>query len=172
MRRTAAFLIVTSSLWVSTTWAASSSSLDEWLAQHAAPTTVHQRIRSMASELALSALGMLDVPYKWGGNSARTGLDCSGFVKAVYSQAAGVQLPRLAAEQAQATQAIDLGQIQPGDLVFFNTMRRRYSHVGIYIGDNRFIHAPRTGAVVRVENMTQNYWQRRFNGARRVVASN
>ena len=171
MRRFAALLIVTSSLLATSAQAAPSTALDDWLAQNQFSNS-RQRIQSMASELALSALGMLGVPYKWGGNSAKTGLDCSGFVKAVFNQAAGVELPRRAAEQAQATQTIDPTELQPGDLVFFNTMRRSFSHVGIYIGDNRFIHAPRTGAVVRVENMNQNYWQSRFNGARRVVASN
>lgn len=167
--RPSALLIVTASWLHATASAAPSNSLDEWLAQQNLGAQVtQQRIQSMASELAISALGLLGVPYKWGGNSAQTGLDCSGFVKAVFDQAAGVKLPRRAAEQAHATQPVSLNEIAPGDLVFFNTMRRRFSHVGIYIGDGRFVHAPRAGSNVRIENMNKSYWQRRFNGARRV----
>ena len=80
-------------------------------------------------------------------------------------------LPRRAAEQAAATTAIDKSELKPGDLVFFNTLRRSFSHVGIYIGDGKFVHAPRTGSQVRVESMNVSYWQRRFDGARRVFTS-
>ena len=80
-------------------------------------------------------------------------------------------LPRKASEQAAATEVIDKKDLQPGDLVFFNTMRRAFSHVGIYVGDGKFIHAPRSGAQVRVEDMGVAYWARRFNGARRVAAN-
>lgn len=169
MRQMASSIIVTSSLWSGLALAAPSTALDDWLAQHQAQPSASQRVQSMASELALSALGMLGVPYKWGGNSARSGLDCSGFVKAVFSQAAGIELPRRSSDQAAATQTIALAHIQPGDLVFFNTLKREFSHVGIYIGDGRFVHAPRTGAVVRIENMNAPYWRKRFDGARRVA---
>ncbi len=121
-----------------------------------------------ASELIMNALGFLGVPYKFGGNSADTGFDCSGFVRAVYEQSLGKVLPRRSDEQAAATRKIERNELQPGDLVFFNTMRRAFSHVGIYLGDGKFIHAPRTGAEVRVEDMRMSYWQQRFNGARRV----
>jgi cell wall-associated NlpC family hydrolase len=122
-----------------------------------------------ASGLVVTALGFLGVPYRRGGNTAETGFDCSGLVRAIYDQTAGYLLPRRAEEQAAATQKIDRSELQPGDLVFFNTMRRAFSHVGIYIGEGKFIHAPRTGASVRVESMSGKYWQRRFSGARRVV---
>jgi cell wall-associated NlpC family hydrolase len=122
-----------------------------------------------ASELILNALGFLGVPYRFGGTSIETGLDCSGFVRAVYQQALGKVLPRRSDEQAAATRAIDRSELQPGDLVFFNTMRRAFSHVGIYVGDGKFIHAPRAGAEVRLEDMRTAYWQKRFNGARRVI---
>ena len=89
-------------------------------------------------------------------------------MRAVYQRTLGKVLPRRAAEQAQATQSIDKEELQPGDLVFFNTMHRAFSHVGIYIGNNQFIHSPRTGSTVRVEDMSKSYWQTRFNGARRV----
>ena len=121
------------------------------------------------SELVINAMAFLDTPYRRGGNNARTGFDCSGFVRAIYEQSAGLELPRLAKDQAAATQPIDTKELQPGDLVFFNTMRRAFSHVGIYIGDGKFIHAPRTGAQVRVEDMHAGYWARRFDGARRVA---
>lgn len=123
-----------------------------------------------ASELVVTAMGFLGVPYRRGGNSAETGgFDCSGFVKAIYEQTLGLVLPRRANEQAAATQVIDKRDLQPGDLVFFNTMRRAFSHVGIYVGEGKFIHSPKPGAQVRVEDMNGNYWQRRFDGARRVL---
>ena len=120
------------------------------------------------SHLVMNAMGFLGVPYKRGGNSAETGFDCSGFVRAIYEQTVGLLLPRRADQQAAATQVIDQKDLQPGDLVFFNTLRRNFSHVGIYVGDGKFIHAPRSGAQIRVESMGVSYWSRRFNGARRV----
>lgn len=122
-----------------------------------------------ASQLVISAMGFLGVPYRYGGNSADTGFDCSGFVRAVYEQSVGKILPRRADEQAAATRVIDRQELKPGDLVFFNTMRRAFSHVGIYVGDGKFIHSPRKGSEVRVEDMRVAYWQTRFNGARRVI---
>ena len=85
-----------------------------------------------------------------------------------YEQAMGLILPRRAAEQAAATQTINKADLQPGDLVFFNTLRRAYSHVGIYLGDNQFVHAPRSGGRVRIEDLRDGYWMKRFNGARRI----
>ena len=120
------------------------------------------------SALLLDALGYIGTPYVFGGNTGVTGLDCSGYVKAVFEQAEGIALPRTAHEQARATLTIDRTELQPGDLVFFNTLRRAFSHVGIYLGEGRFIHAPRPGAQVRIESMNSTYWRPRFNGARRV----
>ena len=127
-------------------------------------------VAGQASELVVNAMGFLGVPYKRGGNSAETGFDCSGFVRAMYQQTVGLILPRRADQQAASTEVIDKKELQPGDLVFFNTMRRAFSHVGIYVGDGKFIHSPRSGAQVRVEDMRTAYWNTRFNGARRVVA--
>ena len=127
-----------------------------------------ERVEARASELVINAMGLLGVPYKRGGNSEETGLDCSGFVRNIYEKTAGLLLPRSAAQQAAATQKIDRADLKPGDLVFFNTMRRAFSHVGIYLGDGKFIHAPKPGAEVRVEDMGISYWARRFDGARRV----
>lgn len=127
------------------------------------------RVANRASELVVTAMGFLGVPYRRGGNSAESGFDCSGFVKAMYEQTVGLMLPRRAHEQAAATQKIERHDLRPGDLVFFNTLRRTFSHVGIYIGDNKFIHSPKPGAHVRVEDMGMPYWSSRFDGARRVL---
>ena len=126
-------------------------------------------VADKTSDLVTTAMGLLGVPYRRGGNSAETGFDCSGFVRSIYSQTVGMALPRRAVEQAAATQTIDKKELKPGDLVFFNTMRRTFSHVGIYIGDGKFVHSPRTGQSVRVESMSTSYWKKRFNGARRVA---
>ena len=115
----------------------------------------------------MNAMGFLGVPYRRGG-SDDNGFDCSGFVRSMYEQTLGKVLPRSAREQADATEKIDKKDLQPGDLVFFNTMRQTFSHVGIYVGDNKFIHSPRPGKQVMVEDMRQSYWLSRFTGARRV----
>ena len=132
---------------------------------------VRQSVSNKASELVFNAMGFLGVPYKRGGNTVETGFDCSGFVRAMYQQSIGLILPRRAEQQAAATQNIDRSELKPGDLVFFNTMRRTFSHVGIYVGEGRFIHSPKPGAEVRVENMSVSYWANRFDGARRVQTS-
>jgi len=123
-----------------------------------------------ASEVAVHAMGFMGVPYRWGGNEAETGLDCSGFVRAVYLQVLGVSLPRTSDRQAAVTQSIEAKDLAPGDLVFFNTLRQPFSHVGIYVGQGRFVHAPRTGERIRLERLTASYWTERFDGARRVSA--
>ena len=132
---------------------------------------VRQNVSNRASELVVNAMGFLGVPYKRGGNTVETGFDCSGFVRSMYEQTVGLILPRRAEQQAAATQNIDKSELKPGDLVFFNTMRRAFSHVGIYVGEGRFIHSPKPGAEVRVESMSVDYWARRFDGARRVQTS-
>jgi cell wall-associated NlpC family hydrolase len=127
-----------------------------------------QRMSQQASNLVVNAMGFLGVPYRRGGNNAEAGFDCSGFVRAMYEQTVGLVLPRRAKDQAAATETIERQDLQPGDLVFFNTMRTKFSHVGIYLGDNKFIHSPKPGEQVRIDDMRQAYWDRRFNGARRV----
>ena len=131
---------------------------------------VRQNVSNSASELVLTAMGYLGVPYRRGGNSADSGFDCSGFVKAMYENTVGLVLPRRADQQAAATSKIEKNDLQPGDLVFFNTMKHAFSHVGIYVGEGKFIHSPKPGAQVRVEDMGASYWQRRFDGARRVLS--
>lgn len=125
-------------------------------------------VADRTSDIVLNAMGFLGVPYRRGGNSAETGFDCSGFVRALFQQTVGLVLPRIAKQQADVTKTIEKNDLRPGDLVFFNTMRRTFSHVGIYIGDNKFIHSPRSGSEIRIEDMNMSYWQQRFNGARRV----
>lgn len=131
---------------------------------------VGNTVTDRASDLVITAMGFLGVPYLRGGDTAETGFDCSGFVRAMYQKTIGLVLPRRANEQAAATQAIDKKDLRPGDLVFFNTLKRAFSHVGIYVGQGKFIHSPKPGAQVRIEDMGQNYWQRRFDGARRVLS--
>jgi len=128
-----------------------------------------QTVSTKASALVVNALGFLGVPYRRGGTSADTGFDCSGFVRTVYEETVGLVLPRVAAQQAAHTEKVARTDLKPGDLVFFNTMRRTFSHVGIYIGDGKFVHSPKPGADVRIENMSMAYWKRRFTGARRVL---
>jgi cell wall-associated NlpC family hydrolase len=137
------------------------------LSSSAASLTTH---RDRAPELVVAALNFLDRPYKWGGSTAGEGFDCSGFTRYMFQLSLGWILPRRAEEQARQAGLIDVpaSQLEPGDLVFFNTLRRAFSHVGIYVGDGKFIHAPRQGAEVRVEDMRTAYWARRFDGARRV----
>jgi cell wall-associated NlpC family hydrolase len=121
-----------------------------------------------ASELVMQAMGLLGVPYRSGGTSEEKGFDCSGFVRYMYEKSVGLVLPRRAEEQAKVTEEISRSELKPGDLVFFNTLKRTFSHVGIYVGDGKFIHAPRPGKAIRVDDMREAYWQQRFNGARRV----
>ena len=133
--------------------------------------TVVQQVSQVSErtvDLVSTAIGFLGIPYLRGGNSAETGFDCSGFVRAIYKETIGLVLPRSADQQANATQKIDKSELKPGDLVFFNTMKRAFSHVGIYLGEGKFIHSPRSGASVRIEDMRIPYWNVRFDGARRV----
>jgi cell wall-associated NlpC family hydrolase len=132
---------------------------------------VRQTVGEKTSSLVYTAMGFLGVPYRRGGNSVDSGFDCSGFVRATYEQTLGLLLPRKAEQQAAATEKIDRSDLKPGDLVFFNTMRKAFSHVGIYVGEGKFIHSPKPGSEVRVEDMGISYWSRRFDGARRVLTS-
>jgi cell wall-associated NlpC family hydrolase len=126
-----------------------------------------------AGDVVITAMTFLDRPYQAGGQGAETGFDCSGFTRHVFGQALQIDLPRSVQEQAQAPVLRSVpsrDRLQAGDLVFFNTQQRAFSHVGIYLGDGRFIHAPRTGAFIRTESMAASYWARRYNGARRALA--
>ena len=128
-----------------------------------------ERMRDKASEMVLTAMNFLGAPYRRGGNNADHGFDCSGFTRHVFEMSVGLVLPRRADEQATAAglASIKHNELKPGDLVFFNTMRRTFSHVGIYVGEGKFIHSPKPGGEVRVEDMGAAYWAKRFTGARR-----
>ena len=127
-----------------------------------------QGFTSRASELVLRAISMIGIRYKYGGTVPENGLDCSGLVRYLFKEVWGTELPRTSAEMSRVGEQVDVKELQPGDLVFYNTLRRGFSHVGIYLGDNKFIHAPSSGGKVRIESMNLNYWKERFNGARRI----
>ena len=135
-------------------------------------STVLEKISSFtdrAAHIAIEALSLVGIRYRYGGNSPEQGLDCSGLVRYVFREAGGTDLPRTSNEMSRRGQPVDKQDLQPGDLVFFNTLNRAFSHVGIYLGNNEFVHAPSAGRKVRVENMDMTYWKTRFNGARRVL---
>ena len=135
--------------------------------------TMRNSVRDTASDLVMTAMNFLGVPYRLGGNSEQSGFDCSGFTRHIFENSIGLVLPRRADEQATTAGLLNIhrAELKPGDLVFFNTMRRTFSHVGIYVGDDKFIHSPRTGGAVRIENMRDGYWSHRFTGARRADLS-
>ncbi len=121
--------------------------------------------------LATAALNMLGIKYRFGGETPNTGFDCSGLVSYAAEKSLGLKLPRTSAEIAREGESIKSSELKKGDLVFFNTRGHRNSHVGIYLGDKKFVHAPRAGAVVRIESMDIAYWKKRYNGARRLAAN-
>ena len=139
-------------------------------------STVSATVQSAADQVFQSAqyvtdyaLDLIGVRYKYGGATPSSGLDCSGLVKYVFEQVTGVTLPRSARDQAKVGEKVDLDALQPGDLVFFNTRRHAFSHVGIYLGDNSFIHSPNRRGSVMVTNIDTRYWRKHFNGARRLL---
>jgi cell wall-associated NlpC family hydrolase len=141
-------------------------------AQEAPPAASESRMDAFlnrAQDLVLNAMGFMGIPYKWGGTTPDTGFDCSGFVQFVVRQATGLILPRSSFDQVHHGVSVTKDELQPGDLVFFDTLRAPFSHVGIYIGENRFIHSPRRGKSVEIVEITNSYWQKRFNGARRLL---
>lgn len=121
------------------------------------------------ADLAFVALSLTGIQYKFGGTTPDAGLDCSGFVRYVVKEALGKELPRSSEEISHVGDTVENHELRPGDLVFFNTLKRSFSHVGIYLGENKFIHSPASGGKVRVENMTLRYWKQRFDGARRIL---
>ena len=132
------------------------------------PLTSFGGFTDRAASLAIGAMSLIGIHYQFGGNSPDQGLDCSGLVRYVFKEARGADLPRTAAEISKLGENIEQRDLQPGDLVFFNTLRQAFSHVGIYLGNNRFIHAPSEGGAVRIDNLDLSYWKNRFNGARRI----
>lgn len=117
-------------------------------------------------EVVMYALGLLDVGYRFGGANPEAGLDCSGMVHFIYKEAVGVELPHSAAALAKRSRPVENASLQAGDLVFFNTLGYAYSHVGIYLGENKFIHAPSSRGRVRVESLDSPYFAQRYLGGR------
>lgn len=127
-----------------------------------------QNFTNRASEILLHAISLLGIRYQYGGNTPEKGLDCSGLVRYVFKEAWGASLPRTSEEMSRLGERVDTQDLQPGDLVFYDTLKRTFSHVGIYLGNNQFIHSPSSGGQVRIDNMDAGYWKRRFSGARRI----
>lgn len=165
LRATTLFLVIAA-------WSVAPLSIAEDEAQEEplTPVTRLTSIADRASDLAMHAIGLLGIRYKMGGTSPENGLDCSGLVRYVFKQAWDTDLPRTSREISEVGQPVNSSNLQPGDLVFYNTLKRGFSHVGIYLGENRFIHSPSSGGEVRIENMDIQYWKKRFNGARRIEA--
>ena len=159
-------------------WAAEAGNdpLGALLAERGLPAAAHaparaEGLRDRASDLVMAAMNFLDVPYRHGGNDAGEGFDCSGFTRHIFALSLGLMLPRRVDDQAGAPGLVSVarGELRSGDLVFFNTLQRSFSHVGIYIGQGKFIHSPRSGAQVRIEDMRYAYWAQRYTGARRAA---
>jgi len=121
-----------------------------------------------AAYVAIEAMSLIGIHYRRGGSTPEHGLDCSGLVRYVFRQSQGAELPRTSAEMSKLGEQVQPKDLQPGDLVFFNTLKQAFSHVGIYLGNNQFIHAPSAGGAVRIESLDLSYWKARFNGARRI----
>jgi cell wall-associated NlpC family hydrolase len=142
--------------------------INRLLSQQHRPRSTGQGLTTTHAALAAEALRHRGIRYRSGGNSPGEGFDCSGLVSYAVSQALGLSLPRSAAEIANVGQTIGRSELTAGDLVFFNTLGRKYSHVGIYLGEDHFVHSPSAGGVVRIDKMTMIYWNKRYNGARRL----
>lgn len=125
-------------------------------------------IHGTHSDVVRDAKRLTGTPYRYGGESPRTGFDCSGFVRYVYRHATGLTLPRTTKAMSRSGRYIPRSKLRPGDLVFYNTQHRNYSHVGIYLGNNRFAHAPSSGKRVEISKMSDYYWRRHYCGARRI----
>ena len=134
-------------------------------------TTVTTTVADSTQSLIDNAMQLIGVRYRWGGNTPKSGLDCSGFVRYVFNDTFGFLLPRKSDQMSKVGLEVSKDELKPGDLVFFNTMRHAFSHVGIYVGENKFIHAPSKGKTIRVDDMNQAYWVKRYNGARRMEGS-
>ncbi len=123
-------------------------------------------VSEKGNEVALYALGLIDTGYRFGGKNPEAGLDCSGMVSYIYAQALGLKVQGSAADIARHGRPLDTANLRPGDLVFFNTRNQPFSHVGIYIGDARFVHAPSSNGRVRIDRLNDRYYAQRFEAAR------
>jgi len=167
--RILAALLAAGAIAVST--AAAAQGREESSLAAAAATVKGAAIQALntAQNLSSFALELIGIRYKWGGETPATGLDCSGLVRYVFQKVTGVTLPRTAKDMSRLGEQVAVPDLQPGDLVFFDTRHFAFSHVGIYLGDNRFVHAPRQGREVEVATFDTSFWQKHFNGARRMV---
>ncbi len=129
-------------------------------------STERPEVATKGVEVVLFALGLIDTGYRFGGKNPEAGLDCSGMVSYIYRQAGGIQLAGSAAELSRRGRAVGRDRLRPGDLVFFNTRNRAFSHVGLYIGDDRFVHAPSNAGRVRIDSLRAGYYAQRFEAAR------
>lgn len=167
-------LILVVLLFSSSSWA-ETDSLN--LSNSDAPSVIEEEVvknQKWVNDISLiieKAYELTGIKYKFGGSKPETGFDCSQFVKYVFEQALNLSLPPSARSLSKVGESIKFDDLQPGDLVFFNTRKSKFSHVGIYVGNNEFIHAPRTGKSVRVESLKKSYWIKKFNGATRVEPS-
>ncbi|MCL2590208.1 MAG: C40 family peptidase [Betaproteobacteria bacterium] len=132
-------------------------------------TVRHSPSASAVQKLLGEGLMYIGVPYRWGGTSPMSGLDCSGLTQLVFRNAVGVDLPRTALEQAGVGSRVSVRELKPGDLVFFNTIGENISHVGIYVGNGKFLHAPATGKLVRIDKLYTKFWAKRYVTARRMI---
>ncbi|BDX21887.1 hypothetical protein TUM22923_12080 [Polynucleobacter sp. TUM22923] len=123
-------------------------------------------------DISIAAIGLVGVPYRYGGNNPKAGFDCSGLIAYVYNKSANIKLPRTIQEMSSKGKSVDNQAPAPGDLIFFNTTGEKYSHAGIYVGQGRFVHAPSAGGTVRLEYITTPYWAARFTEARRLTSAN
>ena len=128
--------------------------------------TQRSPISGRGHEVALFALGLIDTGYRFGGKNPEAGLDCSGMVSYIFGKAASLKVGGSAADIARAGRPVERGSLRPGDLVFFNTRNAAFSHVGVYIGDDRFVHAPSTNGKVRIDQLDNRYYAQRFEAAR------
>jgi cell wall-associated NlpC family hydrolase len=171
-RKLLAAIVLLGSLQMGPAFAQSSTAFESESLPKSFVSTVSTAVADKTETLINNAMQLIGVRYRWGGNTPQSGLDCSGFVRYVFNDTFGFLLPRKSAQMSKVGLQIGKEELQPGDLVFFNTMRHAFSHVGIYVGDNKFIHAPSRGKSIRVDDMTKVYWEKRYNGARRLDNTN
>ena len=124
---------------------------------------------SKASNLIATAKNFIGLPYRFGGTSPTSGFDCSGFMQYVYKQTYNISLPRTSGDMSRVGEKVSRDSLQPGDMVFFSHSGGRISHVGMYIGEGRFIHSPSTGKSISITALNSGYWADKFVTARRVI---
>jgi len=133
--------------------------------------TVPARPKDAIGNMLLQSVSLIGIPYRWGGNTPETGMDCSGFIRYLYKTSLGINLPRTSAEMSKLGKRISIDKIEPGDLLFFNTRRGANTHVGMYLGNNKMIVAPRTGQDIQIAEL-DSHFRSKLNGAKRIVQEN